>query len=73
MMISSLKLTADRTSRIVELFVNCVKRNLLMHNMLSKSVIPQPHDEPAGVLAVGIATPGGFGNLDSPDPFAKAC
>lgn len=38
---SSLKLAANRTARIVEVFVNCVKRNLLNHNTLSKVGAPQ--------------------------------
>ncbi len=38
---SSLNLSADRTGRIVEAFVNCVKQNLLNGNTLSNSFIPQ--------------------------------
>ena len=53
---SSLKLSADRTSRIVEVFVNCVKRNLLMSNTLSKSVTPQPKDESTCITDVSHAT-----------------
>jgi hypothetical protein len=39
--ISYLKLTADRDSPILNLFVNCVKRNLLKQNTLSKMIFPQ--------------------------------
>jgi hypothetical protein len=39
--ISSLKLISDPTVWILEVFVNCVKHNLLMQNALSKIVVPQ--------------------------------
>ena len=47
-----MKLTADRTSRIVGVFDDCVKQNLLKHNTLSKTVTPQLDDNSACITDV---------------------